>query len=401
MTRDVIYRILVSICLVAMLPTIVLAQDDSEKMLSWPQNIVDELTKTLDNSYFRKTQIGLIVYDLTADSVLYAHNEKQLLRPASTMKLLTSITALDRLGSDYCYATTLAIDGDTLNHVLRGDIYCRGGFDPSFSEKDMNAFVDGLKSLGIDSVAGRIYEDLTFKDDKKFGSGWCWDDNNYTLTPLLINKKDAFMSTFTRKLKQQIRLANDTVCRATVPATARAIATCRHSILTILNEMMKESDNLYAESMLYQIAASSGKKNVSASDGLAIVKNLVNSIGMDADTYNFADGSGLSLYNYVSAELECAMLRYAYHKDEIFRYLYPSLPVAGRDGTLAKRMKNTSADGCVHAKTGTLKGVSSLAGYCQAYNGHQLCFAIIDQGVMKQSEAKMFQNRICQILCSI
>lgn len=367
----------------------------------WPQNLQNELAKVVDNSYFKKTQIGLIVFDLTADSVLFAHNEKQLLRPASTMKLLTSITALDKLGWEYNYRTSLAITGDTIGGVLNGDVYCRGGFDPAFGEKEMDVFVESMARLGIDSINGRIYQDLTFKDDKKFGSGWCWDDDNYVLTPLLYKKTDAFMSAFKSKLQSKVRLSNDTIYMGNTPASAKALATCTHSLLTILQQMMKESDNLYAESMLYQIAASSGNKNVSADDGLDIVKGLVNSIGFDADSYKFADGSGLSLYNYVSAELECMLLRYAFHKDEIFRFLYPSLPVAGRDGTLSKRMKNTSAEGNVHAKTGTLTGVSSLSGYCQAYNGHQLCFAIIDQGVMKQSEAKMFQNKICQILCSI
>ena len=131
MWENTTYKSIMVVLLVAMLPIIALAQDNdsAERILSWPQNLVGELNKTIDNSYFSKTQIGLIIYDLTADSVLYAHNEKQLLRPASTMKLLTGITALDRLGSGYCYSTTLAIDGDTLNRVLRGNIYCRGGFD--------------------------------------------------------------------------------------------------------------------------------------------------------------------------------------------------------------------------------------------------------------------------------
>lgn len=399
MNRSIVDRVIliVSVMATMLLPSVkTMAQEPL-----WPQNLQQELTNLLDNSYFHKTQIGIMVYDLTADSTLFASGEKQLLRPASTMKLLTGITALDRLGWQYNYTTTLAITGDTLGGVLRGDVYCRGGFDPSFGDKDMTAFVAALRGLGIDSISGRIYEDLTFKDDKKFGAGWCWDDNNYTLTPLLIDKRDAFMATFKSKLRQQIRLANDTTLRGTVPENARVVATCSHSLLSIMKQMMKESDNLYAESMLYQVAASAGKREVSAQDGLTLVRNLINSIGLDADTYNFADGSGLSLYNYVSAELECMLLRYAFHKDDIYRHLYPTLPVAGRDGTLSSRMKNSSAEGNVHAKTGTLKGVSSLAGYCQAYNGHLLCFSIIDQGVMKQSEAKMFQNRICQILCSI
>ncbi len=75
------------------------------------------------------------------------------------------------------------------------------------------------------------------------------------------------------------------------------------------------------------------------------------------------------------------------------------MPVAGQDGTLKKRMRNDIADGNVHAKTGTLTGISSLAGYCTAANGHTLCFAIINQGVMHGRNGKTFQDRVCTALC--
>ena len=76
-----------------------------------------------------------------------------------------------------------------------------------------------------------------------------------------------------------------------------------------------------------------------------------------------------------------------------------SLPIAGVDGTLEKRMTKGPADGNVRAKTGTLTGISSLAGYCRAANGHQLCFSIINQGVMRNQAGKNFQDRVCQVLC--
>ena len=79
--------------------------------------------------------------------------------------------------------------------------------------------------------------------------------------------------------------------------------------------------------------------------------------------------------------------------------LWFSLPIAGVDGTLENRMLNTAADGNVRAKTGTLTGISSLAGYCKAENGHQLCFSIINQGIMRNADGKAFQDRLCQVLC--
>ena len=94
-----------------------------------------------------------------------------------------------------------------------------------------------------------------------------------------------------------------------------------------------------------------------------------------------------------------SLLRYAYLKRDIMAVLYPSLPIAGVDGTLKKRMKGGAAQGNVHAKTGTVSGVSSLAGYCRAANQHLLAFCIINQGVMKNAEGRDFQDKVCELLC--
>ena len=120
---------------------------------------------------------------------------------------------------------------------------------------------------------------------------------------------------------------------------------------------------------------------------------------MDASRYKIADGSGLSLYNYVSPELEVKLLRYAYRNDNVYHHLLQALPIAGQDGTLRKRMKGVFTNGNVKAKTGTVTGVSSLAGYCTASNGHRLCFAIINQGLMHVGNGRAFQDKVCTVLC--
>ena len=75
------------------------------------------------------------------------------------------------------------------------------------------------------------------------------------------------------------------------------------------------------------------------------------------------------------------------------------LPIAAVDGTLKDRMRGTPAENNVRAKTGTLSGVYSLAGYCTAANGNKLAFAILNQGVMKAAPARALQDRICIELC--
>jgi D-alanyl-D-alanine carboxypeptidase/D-alanyl-D-alanine-endopeptidase (penicillin-binding protein 4) len=151
--------------------------------------------------------------------------------------------------------------------------------------------------------------------------------------------------------------------------------------------------------MFYNIATIGGHRPARAIDATRQERALIERCGLDASQYRLADGSGLSLYNYLSAELEVALLRYAYHRVDIYEKLIPSLPIAGNDGTLKKRMKGTLAENNVQAKTGTLTGVISLAGYLTAANGHRLCFSIMNQGTLKASDAREFKDKICTILC--
>ena len=183
------------------------------------------------------------------------------------------------------------------------------------------------------------------------------------------------------------------------PASAFTICTRFHTMDQVLHKMMKESDNLYAESMYYQVAASTGNRPASAKSARNVERQLIRKVGLDPARYRLADGSGLSLYNYVSAELETKLLRYAYQDENILPHLKQSLPIAGVDGTLKKRMRTGFAHANVKAKTGTVTGVISLAGYCKAANGHDLCFSIINNGIMHSNNARNFADKVCEILC--
>ena len=358
------------------------------------------LDSLLSDPMFETSQVGLMVYDLTADSVCYQHNARQLLRPASTMKLVTAITALDHLGAAYEFRTKIYHTGTISNGRLMGDLYCVGGMDPMVDLDDMRAFAKQLHTLGIDTLSGRIVTDISMKENLDYGEGWCWDDDNPRLKPLMVGRKDIFVDELIKALEtDSVVIGQIQISEGRCPANATLLAQRTHNIDQVLLRMMKKSDNYYAESMFYQIAASVGKRYAKAKDGASVVRQLIQRIGLGAQPYKIADGSGLSLYNYLSAELETKLLRYAWLHGVIYDHLSPSLPIAGVDGTLEKRMRKTAAEGNVRAKTGTLTGISSLSGYCQAANGHQLCFSIINQGVMRNVEGKNFQDRVCQVLC--
>ncbi len=375
-------------------------KNDSVLTLPWPQSLQANIDTLLtDHPLFDISQVGFMIYDLTADSVLYQYNHRHTLRPASNMKLVTAIAALDRLGAKHQLRTSLYYTGVRDSCTLRGDLYCVGGMDPLFDADDLEAFVEGVRRLGIDTIRGRIVADKTMKDADLLGWGWCWDDDNPVLSPLLIGRKDNFTERFAQALRKAGMTVDVQLSEGRLPAGATYMVACVHNIGNVLPKMMKDSDNLYAESLFYQLAATSGARPASAKHARQVITKLIEKLGLPSSAYHIADGSGLSLYNYLSPELEVALLRYAWSKESIRKPLYVSLPIAGRDGTLSKRMKRTVAEGNVHAKTGTLKGVTTLAGYCTAANGHMLCFAIMNQGVLKTSNGRDFQDRLCILMC--
>lgn len=372
----------------------------ADSLLPWAQRVRNRLESLVSDNMFAVSQLGMCVYDITADSLVFQHNMYQTLRPASTEKLLTSITALHFLGGSYRFVTSLYVEGAVEDSVLHGNVYIKGGMDPAFGHDDMRAFANSLIEKGIYSIDGEIYADVSFKDTIKWGSGWCWDDESSSLTPLLYNGHDNFMEKFFEALADDSIKSKGTFSFKQVPSGADVfnIVSRYHTIDQVLMPMMKDSDNMYAEAMFYQLGA--GKKNdyATAEQSAGRIKELINRIGLDASRYRIADGSGLSLYNYVSPELLMRMLCYAYSRSNIFDHLYPSLPVAGVDGTLSRRMTGTTADDNVHAKTGTLEGVSTLAGYAVSSENHILAFAIMNQGIMRHRSAHAFQNNVCRII---
>lgn len=260
------------------------------------------------------TQLGLCILDLTTDQMLYAVNASQRMRPASCMKLLTTVTALDILGADYRYRPTVLSPG----------------------------------------------------------WGWCWDDEKCGI----------------REFAQKGQRVNPELLYQEPR---------EYTVAEALQPILKQSHNMMAEGLFWQLGPqrANGKRSENAEQVAALIARA----GLNPDTYTIADGSGLSLYDYCSPELFVKVLRYAYHHKNIFSVLYPSLPVAGVDGTLSKRMKASPAEGNVHAKTGTVTAVSSLSGYCTAANGHLLCFSIINTGVVRTAHGREFQDSVCKLLC--
>lgn len=356
------------------------------------------LDSLLTDPMFEHTQLGLYVYDLTADSAIYKYNHRQLMRPASNQKVVTAIAALDYLGGNYKYTTSLYTHGSICDSLLQGDIFLRGSLDPRLDSTDVAAFAQALHQKGVRRIEGNLFLDVSLKDSLLYGWGWCWDDENPELSPLLYEGRPTLADRMIEALTEADIDLCGMMCDSIVPDSAQFLFSRTHTIDQILLPMMKDSDNLYAESLFYQMGAKSGEPFAGRKQCIQPVHRLIKRVGLNPDNYRIADGSGLSLYNYVTPELLGRLLRYAYRNKRIYNHLLPSLPVAGEDGTLRKRMRKGYAHGKVFAKTGTVTGISTLSGYLTAPNGHRLCFSIMNQGLRRVAIGRDFQDRVCEAL---
>ena len=448
------------------------------------QPLAQRLDSLLNDPLLTTSEVGITVFDLTTGESLFRYQDEKLYRPASTEKVITSVTALARLGTDYTMDTRLQYTGRIVNDTLKGSLYLVGGFDPEFMDEDLDSLVEVIARSGIRYITDTLAADVSMMDSVYWGPGWSWDDVPHSfqpyLSPLMLNRgcvdvtvtpiqkdslpqvlcvpasdyykvkneaishqpqagklkitrnwlhngnlihitgnvaktttktlsvytsKDFFFHTFVSRLRErgvEARTTGFAECPQSDSLTVVSpLFTLSRPIGEVLKQMMKESDNLCAESMFYHLAAKyAARKQVNADDGTDAINDFMKTgLGFNPEYYRIADGSGVSLYNYVSPRLMLEYLKFAYYHAEIFQPFYESLPIAGVDGTLEHRMKKTKAYRKVRAKTGSVTGVSSLAGYAKAANGHQLAFVIINQNVMKLRKARAFQGKICHLLC--
>lgn len=448
----------------------------------WGQGGLSQIDSMIKRMLPEASEVGISVYDLTAKKSLYTYRADKLSRPASTMKLLTAITALSRPDADNPFRTEVWHDGVIEHDTLQGNLYVVGGFDPEFDSLMMDSLIEEVITFPFSVINGQVYGDVSMKDSLYWGHGWAWDDTPEAyqpyLSPLMFCKgavevtvvpgsqQGDTASISCRPASSYYTLTNGTKTRTpsagkyslsrdwltngnNLAVTGNVTAFrkdlinvydsgsfCMHAFLErlrakgivvpqsydfaelprdsvgveqmacwetpvqkVLNQLMKESDNLNAEALLCRIASqATGKKHVTAEDGIVEIMKLVRHLGHDPKDYKMADGCGLSNYNYLSPALLVDFLKYAYSQSDVFQKLYKALPVAGIDGTLKNRMKNTPAFRNVHAKTGSFTAINALAGYLKMKNGHEVAFAIMNQNVLSAAKARAFQDKVCEVI---
>lgn len=162
------------------------------------------------------------------------------------------------------------------------------------------------------------------------------------------------------------------------------LLTNRSAPLSVLaTRLMKVSQNLYAETFFKTMGAEAGDPTYDG--GRHAVADTLRTWGVDGVVV--ADGSGLSRYNYVSAEAVVGVLTHVWNDAALKDAFVATLPIAGRDGSLERRMKGTAAEGNVRAKTGSMTRVRAVSGYVTTADGEPLVFSILANNFDAPAEA--------------
>jgi D-alanyl-D-alanine carboxypeptidase/D-alanyl-D-alanine-endopeptidase (penicillin-binding protein 4) len=448
-----------------------------------------------------KGEWGLLVLDAATGDTLYEKNADKYFVPASNMKLLTTALALDTLGPDFKFRTTIETNGTlSTDGKLSGDLILVGRGDPNLSnrkfpfetkeefdgppEKALAELADAVAAHGVKEVTGEVVGDDSYFPRERYPDGWeiddmVWeygaaisaivvDDNTVTLTltpgekagdavqAMMEPAEQEFVvknevTTVGAKEKPDLRLtrepgANTVVVSGTLPAKSSAhklvlaiqepaehAATLLAKLLaergvkvdskpraqhdpdpagtvrTVLAEHLsirlgdsvklvnKISQNLHAEVLLRTAARQSGPWS-DPDDLLKFPKQFYTKAGIREDDVVQSDGSGLSRHDLVTARAFVALLLYAQRQTWFAEY-YASLPVAGVDGTLNERMKDSVIAGRIHAKTGSVSHVRTLSGFAETPGGRRLIFSFLsnnEQG--KNHEVSDALDGLCQAM---
>jgi serine-type D-Ala-D-Ala carboxypeptidase/endopeptidase (penicillin-binding protein 4) len=167
----------------------------------------------------------------------------------------------------------------------------------------------------------------------------------------------------------------------------------------IIRPVLKLSINLYAETLTRTLGLAMRGEG-SFDEGAQVVEDTLKKMGIDKGRYNYADGSGLSRLNLVSAEVLVRILEFI-HRNQYFPFFYDALPVAGLDGTLAARLKGTRAEDNLHAKTGSMANVSTISGYMRTRDGEMLALSIMANNFVQiRDKVERAQDRALERLAN-
>ncbi len=364
-------------------------------------------------------QTGAAVYDLTAQTSLFALRDVVRRAPASVEKLYTSVALVRKLGPDARLRTTVLGSGHLgPEGVWHGNLYLRGGGDPTLGDGTFNRvwelgygptatqLVQQLTGAGIRRITGMVIGDASLFDSNPGGpaTGFAPDVSDYggqlaaltydhgatsgALTPGAFAAKELVLAL--RAAHVGARAAPVT---GVTPADAHTLAAVSSPPLSVLLKLMDvPSDDLFAELLTKQLGVRFGGAG-SVAAGARVIAQEIASYGLHP---KIVDGSGLSREDRSSPREVVGLLRTVW-RTPVGDALWDSLPVMGVSGTVRRIATGTAAQGRCIAKTGTLDGVTNLAGYCHSRGHHTLAFALFVDGPSNSQAVPLLSRMVAAI----
>jgi D-alanyl-D-alanine carboxypeptidase/D-alanyl-D-alanine-endopeptidase (penicillin-binding protein 4) len=350
---------------------------------------------------------GAFAVDLDSGAQLYADRADMARVPASVEKLYTTSAALTLFGVEGELTTTVLGDvGLDAEGVLEGDLYLRGGGDPTFGAREAGKLAQELiAATGLEKVTGRVIGDESEFDTLRGppSEGFRTTSEVGPLSALTFNRGRTGMrrpyfqasparfaaQAFAAALRRRGVKLGASARRGVAPKEAVKLAEWASPVMGALaRQVNRPSDNFAAETLVKAVGAEFGAAG-STKAGTAVIRRTLAGYGVHP---SIVDGSGLSRANRTTPREVVSLLR-RMADSEAAPVFEDSLPVAGRNGTLEDRMRKTAAQDNCHAKTGTLRTVSALAGYCLTISGGRVAFAFLMNGVNPAS-ARRLQDKM-------
>jgi D-alanyl-D-alanine carboxypeptidase/D-alanyl-D-alanine-endopeptidase (penicillin-binding protein 4) len=369
---------------------------------------------------------GVYMWDFDAARQVLASHADTRLAPASTMKLVTTSSALGRWGPEHRFKTELyGPDVPVYGGILYGDLYLKGYGDPSlstlsyqrkvlhFTTASFESFARRLRTLKVRKVTGHVLGDESWFDKHRTGPSWGSGLllESGPLSALSGNeglddgKRVKDPATYAAKLLTEALRAKGIKVTGKpgagkVPETARLLKQQFSAPLRVLlKRMNKYSDNFFAEILLKGLGKDFFEEG-STPAGLEASRATLAAIGLYPDSYRLVDGSGLSYANRLTAR-DLVRIIGAARQTPTYDVFYDALAIAGVDGTLKLRMRGTEAAGNSRAKTGTLNIAVCLAGYVKSANDRLVGYAILVNGSsVNWFDATAAQDDIVEMLAS-
>lgn len=326
---------------------------------------------------------AMIVIDGLTGQTIYEKNIYAQRKPASVLKVLTAAMVLQYLDPLKVFTTEVRIAPDINTIYLNGSLDPWIGSNHSVARKMKRASLTHMASNATNAVrsynAGElvdytvIHNGLYEQDVKNFKSYWA---------------KRGFKPVF--KAGKAAQMINETA----VPVVAETSP----PVSKILDWMMLWSDNQLAD-RLARLSSQAAGEPFGILGVEKIFKRLLNELQIDSSKLVVKDASGLSRSNKVTAKMIGELL-YKLRKDPRFTGLYPVLPVSGVSGTLNDRFIETAptAVGLVRAKTGSLNGTATLAGYVESSDREYVFVTLADEIPRGYTSLKKARAAIDKIL---